>query len=98
MSTEIKDFISSIDNSLYNKIRQSKSDAECRRYLREHLQKQLLIDVVSCSASDVISKIKHLPESNFSEDGQLKLLRVCGNTLGLYKAVKWIQNRLKDFS
>ncbi len=38
MSKEIKDFISSIDNSLYNKIRQSKSDAECRRYLREHLE------------------------------------------------------------
>lgn len=35
------DFINSIDNILYNRIRQSKSDAECRRYLKEHLQKQL---------------------------------------------------------
>jgi ribosomal 50S subunit-associated protein YjgA (DUF615 family) len=43
------DFIGSIDNKLYNKIRQSKSDAECRRYLKEHLQKQLHIhDVVDC--------------------------------------------------
>lgn len=38
MRQEFKDFIGSIDNSLYNKIRQSKSDAECRRYLREHLE------------------------------------------------------------
>ncbi|MCB0446032.1 MAG: hypothetical protein KDD03_00685 [Gelidibacter sp.] len=35
------DFINSIDNKLYNKIRQSKSDAECRIYLKEHLTKQL---------------------------------------------------------
>tara|TARA_R110002153_G_scaffold19438_1_gene67087 strand:+ start:305 stop:718 length:414 start_codon:yes stop_codon:yes gene_type:complete len=53
--------------------------------------KQLAIQGVSCSASDVISKIKHLPESDFSEDGQLKLLRACGNALGLYKSVKWMQ-------
>ena len=49
MSKEIKDFISSIDNSLYNKIRQSKSDAECRRYLREHLE---AIDYTHCCKSD----------------------------------------------
>ena len=43
------DFIGSIDNKLYNRIRQSKSDAECRRYLKEHLQKQLHIHgVVDC--------------------------------------------------
>ena len=53
--------------------------------------KQLILSGVSCSASDVISKIKNLPESDFSQDGQLKLLRVCGNALGLYKAVKWMQ-------
>jgi len=52
---------------------------------------QLILSGVSCSASDVISKIKNLPESDFSQDGQLKLLRVCGNALGLYKAVKWMQ-------
>jgi hypothetical protein len=43
----IINFISNIDNSTYNKIRHSKSDAECRRYLREQLTKQLtLTDVV----------------------------------------------------
>ena len=42
----IINFISNIDNSTYNKIRHSKSDAECRRYLKEQLTKQLnLIDV-----------------------------------------------------
>lgn len=37
----IDDFINSIDNDLYNKIRQSNSDAECRRYLKTHLQKYI---------------------------------------------------------
>jgi hypothetical protein len=43
---EISNFISSIENSLYNKIRQSKSDAEARRYLKEHLQQFSLNGVV----------------------------------------------------
>ena len=34
-------FINSIDNFTYNKIRNSKSDAECRRYLKEHLNKRI---------------------------------------------------------
>jgi len=38
---EAKDFINSIDNKLYNRIRKSQGDAECRRTLQEHLQKQL---------------------------------------------------------
>lgn len=38
------DFINSIDNKLYNKIRQSKSDAECRRYLKEHLEAQKIVN------------------------------------------------------
>lgn len=40
------EFISSIDNNLYNKLRGSLSDAECRRLLKEHLrnQKELLIE------------------------------------------------------
>ena len=50
---------------------------------------------VSGSASNVISKMKHLPESDYSLDGQLKLIRVCGNTLGLYKAVKWMQEHYR---
>ena len=47
----IINFISNIDNSTYNKIRHSKSDAECRRYLKEQLTKQLnLTDVVDSEA------------------------------------------------
>ena len=33
----INNFIASIDNKLYNKIRSSQSDAECRRYLKANL-------------------------------------------------------------
>lgn len=43
----INDFINSIDSKIYNRIRESKSDAECRRYLKEHLQKQCDIPIVS---------------------------------------------------
>ena len=42
----IEEFIGSIDNKTYNKIRKSQSDAECRRYLKEHLRKQLNIPAV----------------------------------------------------
>ena len=34
-------FIRSINNNTYNRIRQSESDAECRRYLKEQLKKQI---------------------------------------------------------
>jgi len=48
MKQIINDFINSIDTKLYIRIRASKGGAECRRYLKEHLQKQLtLTDVVS---------------------------------------------------
>ena len=53
------------------------------------------IQNVSGSASDIISKMKHLPKSDYSLDGQLKLLRVCGNTLGLYEAVNWMQEHYR---
>ena len=43
----INKFISSIDNSTCNKIRQSKSDAECRKYLREIYSKQLNLTIVN---------------------------------------------------
>ena len=43
----ISKFIISIDNSTCNKIRQSKSDAECRRYLREIYSKQLNLTIVN---------------------------------------------------
>jgi IS30 family transposase len=54
----IINFISNIDNSTYNKIRHSKSDAECRRYLKEQLTKQLnLTDVVKRYRVEAISTI-----------------------------------------
>ena len=34
-------FIGSITNKVYNQIRKSSSDAEARRYLKEHQSKQL---------------------------------------------------------
>lgn len=43
MKQIINDFINSIDTKVYNKIRASMGDAECRRYLKERLQKQLTI-------------------------------------------------------
>ena len=49
MKQTINDFINSIDTILYSRIRASKGDAECRRYLKEHLSKQLLIHGVSSS-------------------------------------------------
>ena len=47
MKKTINAFINSIDTKLYSQIRASKGDAECRRYLKEHLQKQCDIHVVS---------------------------------------------------
>jgi hypothetical protein len=38
---EASEFINSITNKEYNRIRKSQGDAECRRLLKEHLQKQL---------------------------------------------------------
>ena len=50
MKKTINDFINSIDTKLYSRLRGSMGDAECRRYLKEHLQKQLSIhDVVNCN-------------------------------------------------
>ena len=47
MKQVINNFINSIDAKLYNRIRASKGDAECRRYLKEHLQKKLTLTDVS---------------------------------------------------
>ena len=49
MKKTINDFINSIDTKLYSRLRGSMGDAECRRYLKEHLQKQLTIHSVSKS-------------------------------------------------
>ena len=43
----INKFISSIDDSTPNKIRESKIDAEFRRYFRENYIKQLNLTIVS---------------------------------------------------
>jgi len=60
----IINFISNIDNSTYNKIRHSKSDAECRRYLKEELTKQLtLTDVVSTLPSVKSKEFKRWTQS-----------------------------------
>lgn len=39
---EINNFIDSIENEIFNRIRNSKSDAEARRLLKEHQVLQLL--------------------------------------------------------
>tara|TARA_R110002126_G_scaffold270194_1_gene413888 strand:- start:193 stop:441 length:249 start_codon:yes stop_codon:yes gene_type:complete len=44
---EIDKFIGSITNKVYNQIRESSSDAEARRYLKEHLTNQLILSGVS---------------------------------------------------
>lgn len=67
MKQTITDFISSIDNKLYNKIRQSKSDAECRRYLKEHLQKQCDIHVVIKRIEEYAPKPVELPEFDYTQ-------------------------------
>jgi len=72
---DINDFINSIDTKLYSRIRASKGDAECRRYLKEHLQKQGDIPVVSNSLQEHKQVIKDLVEAyiiNIDDDGELK--------------------------
>jgi|AntDeeMinimDraft_6_1070357.scaffolds.fasta_scaffold08759_2 hypothetical protein len=44
---EANDFINSITNKEYNRIRKSNGDAECRKLLKEHLIKQSTITAVS---------------------------------------------------
>ena len=39
MKLYVNSFIRKIDNDTFNKIRNSKGDAECRRYLKEQLEK-----------------------------------------------------------
>ncbi len=43
---EAVDFINSLTNKEYNRIRHSHGDAECRRLLKEHLLKQSSITAV----------------------------------------------------
>ena len=39
-----EEFISGIDNKVYEKIRSSQSDAECRRYLKQHFNTYTISD------------------------------------------------------
>lgn len=48
---DINKFIDSIENELFNRIRNSKSDAEARRLLKEHQALQLLQTGVKSSVS-----------------------------------------------
>ncbi len=61
MKQTINDFINSIDTKLYSRIRASKGDAECRRYLKEHLAKQCDIHAVSHRS---IEKCPHCGDEN----------------------------------
>ena len=72
MKKIINDFINSIDTKLYSRIRASKGDAECRRYLKEHLQKQLSIHGVSnsCGVDDISILIKGLEDISKWDDEQ----------------------------
>jgi hypothetical protein len=45
---EAKDFINSIDAKVFNKIRNSNGNAECRRALKEHLIKQTSTTFIEC--------------------------------------------------
>lgn len=76
MKQIINDFINSIDTKLYSRIRASKGDAECRRYLKEHLQKQLTIPAVMESVCSC-SKGKGI---DHDEDGKAYCID-CGNYL-----------------
>jgi hypothetical protein len=48
----ITEFIGSIETKLYDRIRNSKGDAECRRLLKEHEQKQLRLRIVGVEYTD----------------------------------------------
>lgn len=75
---EIDKFISSIDNTLYNKIRQSKSDAECRRYLKEHFRKQLTLQVVGFSETELVCNRINDNNSNRCINCGVKAGHPCG--------------------
>lgn len=50
----INEFINSLDNNLYNKIRLSMDDGECRRHLKNHLDKQLISPtVINCKCMEL---------------------------------------------
>jgi hypothetical protein len=71
-------FIGSITNKVYNQIRQSISDAEARRYLKEHQAKQLtLTDVVGQSEQLECDACKYIAIYEGYEISYLECLK-CG--------------------
>lgn len=68
MKQIINDFINSIDNKLYSRIRVSKGDAECRRYLKEHLQKQLTLTDVGGNLNTYSYKVEHNGDGIYEHD------------------------------
>jgi hypothetical protein len=57
---ESNKFIGSITNKVYNQIRQSSSDAEARRYLKEHQAEQLILSSVDIALTEqTITPEKH---------------------------------------
>lgn len=68
MRKTINDFINSIDTKLYSRIRTSKGDAECRRYLKEHLEQQLLIyGVVSLKDKEIPTFEEYLKNEGWEQ-------------------------------
>ena len=70
----INEFIGSIDTKLYDRIRNSKGDAECRRYLKEHLQKQLTLTDVGVRSEQL--NCTHIMSRNPKENQENKC-RLC---------------------
>ena len=77
---EANDFINSITNKEYNRIRKSNGDAECRRLLKEHLIKQLsLTGVVQPEAEVCDCGKKILKQAHFHFNN--KYYCVCGRVI-----------------
>lgn len=67
----INNFINSIDTKLYSRIRLSMGDAECRKYLKEHLTKQLTIHSVVKSNRE---QLPNIYEGTLNND-RIKIIR-----------------------
>jgi len=78
MKQIINDFINSIDTKLYSRIRASKGDAECRRYLKEHLQKQLTIPNVAGRSEQLKCHHQYVNAGTLQGDAMKKCLK-CGD-------------------
>lgn len=63
----INNFINSLDNKIYNRIRSSKGNAECRRYLKEHLNNYIdkIDDKCSCVFRNYMNPYYDLESDTF---------------------------------